>query len=253
MNKKLLIFGLIIIIATGFYMNGLINNDSNFEVTSYGTIFDTPNDMVELISSENGTDVFGYHEGEHFYYVISFNATENPDLYMKFNDMICKGKTYEENGVVFYEQTSQVLGNNFNVWTGVNLAIKDQTIAGSFIKNNKTGECIVCISNNWGNVVDTLEDVDWGDKTVEFNDIVNTTATVEEPVHDDTTTETNNVDNVADEKTYDNADGIGLSDDDYSKQREAKFAQEAKELEEAGLIEDGGEPASDDASASSAN
>ncbi len=190
MNKKLLILGLIVIVATGFYMNNLLFENDNFQVTSFGTAFDVPCDDVKLINSENGTDVFGYYKGERFYFVVSFNATENPDLYLEFQDMICKGKKYEENGVVFYEQTSQVLGNNFNIWTGVNLAIKDQTIAGSFIKNDTTGECIVCISNYWANVVDTLEDVDWGDKTitVNTNSTDDTEETVNEPVEEETVT-----------------------------------------------------------------
>lgn len=91
---------------------------------------------------------------------------KNPELYTELSNMICQGKKYEENGVVFYEQTNQVIGNNFNVWTGVNLALKDKTTVGSFVKNNETGECIVCLSNKYLKVVDTLEDVEWGNKTI---------------------------------------------------------------------------------------
>lgn len=251
MNKKIFLLGLIVIVGTGFYINGLINNDA-FEVTSFGTAFDVPCDAVELIKSENGTDIFGYNQNGQFYYAISFNASENPDLYLEIQNMICKGKKYQENGVVFYEQTSQVLGNNFNVWTGVNLAIKDQTTAGSFIKNDTTGECIVCFSNNWKNVVDTLEDVDWGNKTpstfVTNNTDSNDDYTVEEPVYEDSTANTTSVANKTDDKSvYDNADGVGLSDVEWSKQHEKEIQAYQKGLEDAGYFDNfEDEDASDD-------
>lgn len=241
MNKKLLMLGLIVIVGTGFYMNGLMNNNDCFEVTQFGTAFDVPCDAVELIKSENGTDIFGYNQNGQFYYAISFNVSENPDLYMKFNEMICKGKKYEENGVVFYEQTSQVLGNNFNVWTGVNLAIKDQTTAGSFIKNDTTGECIVCISNNWKNVVDSLKDVDWGDKTVasENNVIKNVTSdlndstsdNVDETASETTTTQDSNTNDLY-ESQFNQKDGEPKGEVLNKDYIESTSASNGKELQE---------------------
>lgn len=55
---------------------GLFSGNDHFKVTNTGTLFDVPNDNVELISDENGTEIYGYNKGESFYYVIAFNYIE---------------------------------------------------------------------------------------------------------------------------------------------------------------------------------
>lgn len=81
---------------------------------------------------------------------------------MKFEYTVCKGKLFEEDGVHFYEQVYQELGNSFNVLTGQNLVLKDKTVDGAFDKNNGVGEVIFVISSNYLYVVDNMKDIDWG-------------------------------------------------------------------------------------------
>lgn len=136
----------------------------NFQVTSEGTVFNTPSKDVDLIKSEDGVEVYGFEKNDHCYYAIIFNYKENPDLYDNLSAAVCHGEKFEEQGVTFYEQKHQELGNSFNMWTGENLALKEKTLDGSFAKNDTTGECIFVISTNYLYVVDSMKDIEWYDK-----------------------------------------------------------------------------------------
>lgn len=59
------------------------------------------------------------------------------------------------------------------------------------------------------------------------NETVNTTL-INSTIDDSENTTSEPVKEEEEKETFDNADGIGLSDDDYSRQREAKFAKEAQ-------------------------
>ena len=163
---KKILFLLVILVAVfgvliGTSSAGLFGGDA-FQTTNNGTVFTVPNNDVKLISADDGVEVFGFEKDDAFYYAIVFNINDKPDLYAELSDAVCHGKLFEEDGVHFYEQEYQQLGNSFNVWTGQNLVLKDKTVDGSFAKNNDTGEAIFVISSNYLYVVDSMKDIEWG-------------------------------------------------------------------------------------------
>lgn len=165
MNKKI-IFVLVVLIAMfGVLIStssaGLFGGDE-FMTTASGTVFNVPNSDVKLLSEDDGVEVYGFEKNDAFYYAIVFNITEKPDLYEELSNTVCHGKLFEEDGVHFYEQEYQELGNSFDIWTGEHLALKDKTVDGTFDKNNDTGEAIFVISSNYLYVVDSMKDIDWG-------------------------------------------------------------------------------------------
>lgn len=168
MNKKILI-GLLILIATGFYIHGLLGNDVSI-VTSVGTVVKTSYSNVELVSN-NSAEVYGSEFDDQFYYVIAFNATENPEMYQELCNIICQGQRYQEDGVVFYKEVSQKLVNHYT-FHGHSLALKDVSFNGGIKMNEKTGECIICVSSIGLDVIDTLKDIEWGNKTVKIKQII---------------------------------------------------------------------------------
>ena len=162
--KKILLITLIavaIVTSVSAVSAGWFGDDA-FQTTERGSVFTVPNNDVKLISSDDGVEVFGFEKDDAFYYAIVFNVNEKPDLYTELSNAVCKGKLFEEEGVHFYEQKYQELGNSFNVWTGQNLVMKDKTVDGAFDKNNETGEVIFVISSNYLYVVDSMKDIDWG-------------------------------------------------------------------------------------------
>ena len=164
MNKKIIFAFVLLIVTFGVLIStstaGWFGDDS-FQTTSNGTVFTVPNNDVKLLSENDSVEVFGFEKDDAFYYAIAFNINEKPDLYAELSDAICHGKLFEEDGVHFYEQEYQQLGNSFNVWTGQNLVLKDKTVDGNFKKNNDTGEAIFVISSNYLYVVDSMKDIDW--------------------------------------------------------------------------------------------
>ena len=150
---------LIILTSSAFLLRG-----DNFQVTEKGTVFNTPSKEVQLLKSADGVEVFGFEKNDQFYYAIIFNYKDNPDLYDNLSAAVCKGKVFEEEGVTFYEQKHQELGNSFNMLTGEQLALKEKKIDGSFAKNDTTGECIFVISTNYLYVVGSMKDIEWSDK-----------------------------------------------------------------------------------------
>lgn len=129
--------------------------------TKSGTVISVPDHDVKLLNYENGVETYGFEEGDAFYYAIVLNFSENPDLYGELVDAIHKGKIFEEDGIYFYEQEYQELGNSFNVWTGNQLVLKDKTVDGASDTNVHTGEAIFVISSNYLYVVDSMKDIDW--------------------------------------------------------------------------------------------
>ena len=164
MNKKT-IFILVLLIAifgvliSTSYAGWFGGND--FQTTASGTVFTVPNSDVKLLSEDDGVEVYGFEKNDAFYYAIVFNINEKPDLYTELSNTVCHGKLFEEDGVCFYEQEYQELGNSFDMWTGEHLVLKDKTVDGTFDKNNNTGEAIFVISSNYLYVVDSMKDIDW--------------------------------------------------------------------------------------------
>lgn len=150
------IFGVFISASSAGWFSG-----NDFQTTSTGTVFTVPNKDVKLISDDNEVELYGFEKNGHFYYAIVFNVTEKPDLFTELSNAVCHGKLFEDNGVKFYEQKYQELGNSFNVLTGEQLVLKDKTVDGAFSKNDNTGETIFVISSNYLYVVDSMKDIDW--------------------------------------------------------------------------------------------
>ena len=164
MNKKkifvLIVFITIIALLINFSSAGLFSGSESL-TTKSGTVITVPDHDVKLLNYEDGVETYGFKEGDAFYYAIVLNYSENPDLYGEFVDAIHKGKIFEENGIYFYEQEYQELGNSFNVWTGEQLVLKDKTVDGASETNVHTGEAIFVISSNYLYVVDSMKDINW--------------------------------------------------------------------------------------------
>ena len=164
MNKRI-IFVLIVFITIFTLLVGVSSagwfTGSDSLTTKSGTVITVPDHDVKLLNYKDGVETYGFKEGDAFYYAIVLNYSENSNLYGELVGTIHKGKIFEENGIYFYEQEYQELGNSFNVWTGEQLVLKDKTVDGASDTNVHTGEAIFVISSNYLYVVDTMKDIDW--------------------------------------------------------------------------------------------
>ena len=142
MNKKGIIFILIIIIIifiliipnlTNFYSN------NEFIVTESGTVINTPNG-VKLINTNNNIEIYGNDIAK--FIIINNNDT---NLINNLESAFTSGE-YLYDGI--YKHNLQTLDNNFNIWTGETLALKENTVYTTYTKNNKTNEYIFCISES---------------------------------------------------------------------------------------------------------
>lgn len=164
MNKRI-IFVLLVLITVFALLIGVSSagwfTGSESLTTKSGTVITVPAHDVKLLNYENGVETYGFKEGDAYYYAIVLNYSENPDLYGELVNATHKGKLFEEDGIYFYEQEYQELGNSFNVWTGEQLVLKDKKVDGSSDTNINTGEAIFVISSNYLYVVDSMKDIDW--------------------------------------------------------------------------------------------
>lgn len=132
-------------------------SDGDFIVTEKGTILNVPNGN-ELKSSNDGIEVYESDFAE-------FIIVNNGDSDLVFN-MASEFTSGEKVGNGVYKTTYQYLGNNFNIWTGETLAIKEDNLYTTYAKNDTTGEYIFCISKSQSICDVDKWDIEWGNKSI---------------------------------------------------------------------------------------
>lgn len=158
MNKKIISILLIILIiligaiilsqSTDFYSN------DEFIVTESNTVISVPNGVKLINSNNNGIEIYGNDIAE--FIIINNNDT---NLINTLENSFTSGEKVSD-GV--YRINSQYIGNNFNIWTGENLAVKEDTVYTTYAKNSNASEYIFCISKSQSICDVDKWNVDWG-------------------------------------------------------------------------------------------